>query len=96
AANQLKNNLTPAVLGNQFSFLTESINIAKGALAPLVSAMTTLGTVGGAYLPRLAQWFTDLSARFGEYIKAQAASGGLKAFVENGITALSQLKTVIV
>ncbi|GAA1051378.1 phage tail protein [Arthrobacter russicus] len=96
AANQLKNNLTPAVLGTQFSFLTESINIAKGALAPLVSAMTTLGTVGGAYLPRLAQWFTNLSARFGDYIQAQAASGGLKAFVENGITALSQLKTVIV
>lgn len=94
-ANSLKANLNADSLGIMFKGLNDSIDIAKGALAPLVKAFTTLGIVGSQYLPRLATWVTQLSEQFGAFIEKANADGSLVRWIEDGIQAMKDLGTIV-
>lgn len=94
-ANSLTAALTQDTLNTLFGNLSTSINIAKNAMAPLVQAFTTLGIVGGAYLPRMAQGFANISKQFNGWVQANAANGNLTQWIDNGIAALKTLGSII-
>lgn len=94
-AGSLQHFLTPSVVGGLFTPLIESINIAKGALSPLVEAFITLGAVGGQYLPALAGWFVDLSGKFNTFIQGAASDGTLKGWIDGAISTFKTLGSII-
>lgn len=94
-ADALKTNLDRGVLDNMFGSLAKSIDIAKGALAPLVGAFTELGAIGGSYLPKLAQWFVDISTKFGDFIALASDQGRITGWIDNGIIQLKKLGSLI-
>lgn len=94
-AKVLESNLTAKNVAPMFKDLNESIKIASQALAPLVESMMTLGRVGSQYLPRLAQWFTDLANKANDFLSVNEKNGNLKKWAEEGIQALKDLGTVL-
>jgi phage-related protein len=93
-ATAITSTLGPA-LPNLFAALVESIRVATGGTAALAGVFTTLGNLGAALLPRLAQGFVDVLSRFDAFLAAAAADGRLQGWVETGFTALSDLGSVI-
>ncbi|WP_146082493.1 hypothetical protein [Rathayibacter sp. AY2B3] len=87
--------LSGAALEQLFGRLNESIAIASGGTGAFTSALVDLGLVGSDYLPRLAQWISDLTTRFGEFVGAAAADGSLKGWIDGGITAAKELGSVL-
>lgn len=66
------------------------------AAQPLVKAFTDIATVGSSFLPQLATTVADLAKRFGDFIGEARESGKLAEWIQNGITALTQLKDIAV
>ncbi|MFI5840544.1 hypothetical protein ACIA8K_12630 [Catenuloplanes sp. NPDC051500] len=97
-ATGLGDSLVPALAG-MFDDLSESITIATGATGDMASIIAILGTVGAGYLPRLAQWFADITARLNEFL-IRASEGGeqsqLNGWINTGIEALKDLGTILV
>lgn len=94
-ADALKDQLGGQVLLAMFGNLSKSIDIAKGGLAPLVRAFVELGSVGGEYLPKLAQWFVDVSTKFGDFIAKAADTGDIYKWIDEGIYNLKRLGSLI-
>lgn len=94
-AKQLRVGLRSEALNEMFAGLARSIDIAKGALRPLVQAFTTLGTVGARYLPRLAGWFVDVSDAFNHWVQVNNANGNMLRWIETGIENLKNLGVVL-
>lgn len=94
-AGALQADLGGGVLTQQFDYLAQSIDIATGAAAPLSQILITLGTIGGAYLPILAQSFTDVATAAAAGVGAAAADGRLNAWIDGGIAAAKDLGNVI-
>jgi phage-related protein len=90
----IKDTLSQA-LGGMFDDLAKSIEIATRGTDALVGIITTLGQVGAGYLPRLAQWFVDITTRFDEFLSKASADGRLQDWIETGITALRDLGRVL-
>jgi hypothetical protein len=82
-------------LSGMFADLSSSIAIATTGTGALAGIIRTLGEVGAGYLPRLAQWFVDITTRFDGFLAKASADGRLVQWVENGITALRDLGLVI-
>lgn len=82
-------------LDGMFDNLAESIEIARDAAKPLAQIVRTLGEVGAEYLPRLAQWFVDLTTRFAEFVTSAQEDGRLKAWIDGGIEAAKALGEII-
>jgi hypothetical protein len=93
-ATSLKGSLDGAI-GPMFARLGESIDIARGATDALAGTIATLGQVGADYLPRLSQWFVDLTIRFDAFLSGAAADGRLKGWIDTGIQALRDLGAVL-
>ncbi|PPF20777.1 hypothetical protein [Rathayibacter sp. AY1A7] len=87
--------LSGAALERMFGRLNESIAIASSGTGAFASALVNLGLVGSDYLPRLAQWISDLTTRFDELVGAAAADGRLKGWIDTGITAAQELGSVL-
>ncbi|PPF41340.1 hypothetical protein C5B93_01105 [Rathayibacter sp. AY1A2] len=87
--------LSGAALEQMFGRLNESIAIASSGTGAFASALVNLGLVGSDYLPRLAQWISDLTTRFDEFVGAAAADGRLKGWIDTGITAAQELGSVL-
>ncbi|MFC5996956.1 hypothetical protein ACFQE5_22350 [Pseudonocardia hispaniensis] len=64
---------------------------ATGAIEPLTRAFVDIAEVGSTRLPRLAEAFTDVSARFADFIARAKQSGDLGRWIDQGVTALTQL-----
>ena len=94
-ANALGKNLTAEKLNTMFDNLNQAIARSSNAMDPLISAFTTLGLYGSKYLPRLSQWFVDLSEKFNNFITAAAEDGRLDLWAERGIQAFKDLGRVI-
>lgn len=94
-ATLLEGALGGGVLEGMMGNLAESIDIAKGALDPLVEAFTTLGVIGSEYLPRMADWFVRISDQFNGFIQDAAESGQLQDWIDGGIAALQDLGRVL-
>ena len=95
AADSITKHFGGATLGGMFDNLARAIQIAKGAIDPLIAAFATLATHGANYLPRLAQWFTDISVALNNFIQGAAADGTLQRWTEAGIASLQALGQVI-
>lgn len=85
----------PSVYSNIFAGIASSIDIANGAISPLVSAFATLGSVGSDNLDRLASWFVTISDQFNAFISGAAADGRLQGWIDNSAVAFGDLGTVI-
>lgn len=92
-ATDLKGKLGPS-LGQMFKDLSDSINIASGGTKAFSAIIADLGKVGTSYLPRLAQWFVDISDRFANFL-ARKGESGIKQEVDEGIEALKDLGGVL-
>lgn len=68
-----------------FDRMNSGIEIAGGAMKPLIEAFTTLGLVGSEYFTRFGQWIVDLSNQFNDFIQKAAADGRLKGWIDKMI-----------
>ena len=82
-------------LGKMFGYLNSSIDKATAGSAATADSLAILGEAGGAVLPRLAGWFTEVSKRFNTFLKESAANGDLNFWINNGIDNLKRLGEVI-
>jgi hypothetical protein len=82
-------------LAGIFADLASSIAIATTGTGALAGIVRTLGEVGAGYLPRLAQWFVDITTQFDTFLAKASADGRLVQWIENGITALRDLGSVL-
>lgn len=85
--------LTPA-LGPMFDALARSIDIAAEAADNIVGIITTLGTVGSAYLPRLATFFAKVTTQFDNFLKRSTETGEIFEWIDTGIAAFNDLVRV--
>jgi hypothetical protein len=79
------------VLENLLAKLRDSIDIATTGTGGFANAIVTLGTFGANQLPRLAQWFADITSRFDAWLTTAATNGSLDTWLNNAITAAQQL-----
>lgn len=86
---------TPELVTVMFERMNAAIDIAKGAMAPLVQAFVTLGEVGSQYFGRFAEWIVDISTRFNNFIQAAAADGRLNAWIETALTNLQAVGSIL-
>lgn len=95
AGSMLSNTLkafTKLALGGDmktmFSNLARSFEITALAAEPLVDAINTLGLRGSFFLPRMAQWLTDITIRFDNWIQKSEKAGDINRWIEEGVDAL--------
>lgn len=74
-----------------FANLSKSIGITNGFADVFANIITHLGLTGSQYLPKLAQWFGNISTKFSNWLNKVSASGELQQFIDNGIQALADL-----
>lgn len=86
---------TPERVTGMFEKMNAAIDIAKGAMAPLVEAFVTLGEVGSQYFGRFAEWIVQISTDFNNFIQAAAADGRLNTWIETAITNLQAVGSII-
>jgi phage-related protein len=92
-AKNLGTSLSPA-MGQMFTDLASSINIATGGTKSFADIIATLGKVGTSYLPQLSQWFVNISKQFADFLKAKGENG-IKTEIDQGIQALKDLGGVL-
>ncbi|GAA0967390.1 hypothetical protein [Actinocorallia libanotica] len=93
-ATSLKGALDP-LLAQMFTDLSESIKVATQGTDAFAGIIATFGKVGTSYLPRLAQWFVDISERFDAFLSQADADGRLEQWIETGLANLKELGSVI-
>lgn len=74
-----------------FDNIRATVHNLAPSLANVASALLDVGHVGAGFLPGLAQGFTNLTAKFADFIRESAASGNLQQFIQNAINTLKQL-----
>jgi len=87
-ATAFQKTLGGGVLDVMFSKLVETIDIVTTGMQPLAEALTTLGTVGASYLPRLATYLVNIGTAFNDWVQESAANGDLFKFIDEGIESL--------
>ncbi len=83
------------VLLAMFDRLAETMNIVTGGTTAFAETITTLGTVGSNYLPRLATWVVAIGDSFNNWLQDGAVSGRLDALIEDGITQMKYFGSAI-
>lgn len=84
-AGAFKETFANGVLEAMFDRLAETMDIVTTGARGFAEAITTLGTVGSNYLPRLATWVVKIGDGFNTWLQDAAVSGRLDAFIEDGI-----------
>lgn len=77
---------------NDLSLSIQESTKHTGAYARIISI---LGETGAAQLPRLAEWFGDLSDRFANFLTQAKNDGRLDQWVETGITQIKAFGRVL-
>jgi phage-related protein len=95
AGDALKSELGDSALGEIMANVSQSIQVATGAIRPLIAAFTTLGAVGSDYLAPLAGWFVQLSEKFNAFVQGAAADGRLRGWIDGGIVGLQTLGSIV-
>ncbi|AMM44203.1 tail length tape measure protein [Arthrobacter phage KellEzio] len=91
----LRTYLGGGVLKKMFDLTAEGADNARGAMAPIAEALTTIGFTGAMWLPRLGTWFTNLATRFNDFIQIASSNGDLQRWAENGLRVLRELGDMI-
>ena len=94
-ATSLQGAATNGVLAAVIDRTTTAIDNARAAIAPLVSAFSTLVGIGSSYLPGLGTQISILAIRFNDFISAAAGDGSLKGWIDTGLAGLKSLGSVV-
>lgn len=78
-----------------FAGISRSFDILSTGTDAFAGALVSLSAVAAKYVPRLAQWFVDLSIQFDTWLKGVAEDGRLDAWMERGIKATKDLGRAI-
>lgn len=87
--------IRPEVMTRMFDRMNAGIEIAKGAMAPLVSAFTTLGLAASLYFERFGAWITQLSTDFNNFIQQAAGDGRLLGWIDAMIAGFQNIGRAI-
>lgn len=93
-ASSLGTALAPSI-GGMFTQLSASIAIMQEAASPLAQTISTIGSIGAAYLPKMASWILTIATQFNTWLSNAAADGSLTTWIDNGLAALSELGQVL-
>ncbi len=94
-ANAFEKQLAGGKLEALFAGISKSFDILSTGTDAFAGALVSLSAVAAKYVPRLAQWFVDLSIRFDNWLAGVANDGRLDAWMERGIKAVSDLGRAI-
>jgi hypothetical protein len=87
-ADAFKNELSGGRLTPLFDGIAQSFDILATGADAFAGAIVSLSAIAAKYVPRLAQWFVDISITFDEWLKATAEDGRMDAWFERGIKAI--------
>lgn len=93
--NAMSKSFGGGVLETMFSKTAEGAIAFNQALSPAVNALATLGTVGVDYLPRMGTAIADMTKDFDAFLTRAASDGSMTEWIENGITAMKDLGSVL-
>lgn len=82
-------------MAEDFAHLKSSIEIATGGSATFLHIIETLGRVGSAYLPALAQNFVDISDRFDKFLSKAESDGSLHTWIQTALQGFKDLGGVV-
>ncbi|WP_157571557.1 hypothetical protein [Nocardioides alkalitolerans] len=88
------NGILGGSLQGMFDDLAKSIVVSSRYTDSFVGVIEKLGEVGAGYLPRLAEWFGNITQDFDGWLAKQGPEG-LTNFIDQGVTALKDLGGVI-
>ncbi|MFC4089358.1 hypothetical protein [Micromonospora sp. GCM10011541] len=94
-ADSFKGALGGDVVTGMFANLNEAIVIAGGSTDSLANIVKILGEVGSAYLPKLAQWFVDITDKFSGFLTDAKADGSLQEWIDTALTNLGALGSAL-
>lgn len=94
-ANSFEKQLAGGRLESLFAGISKSFDILSTGTDAFAGAIVSLSAVAAKYVPRLAQWFVDLSIRFDNWLAGVANDGRLDAWMERGIKAVNDLGRAI-
>lgn len=78
-----------------FANLTRSIDIASKSTGSMAESLAILGRHGSEYLPRLANWWVDINAKFTAFLTKAESDGSLQRWTDVAIQNLSDLGGVL-
>src|SRR5690606_34304171 len=81
-------------MGGMFADLAKSIEIATATTGDMARIIRILGEQGAGQLPRLAQWFADVTENFSKFLDEANQSGKLTDWINTGIDAIKDLGNV--
>lgn len=87
--------LSTGQMEKMFRNLALSIDITATYADDFGRIIENLGTLGSSYLPRLAQWFGEISRTFANWLELNRDSGQLTEWMELGIRRTKELGNVI-
>lgn len=94
-ATALSGFLDGAVLKSMFDNTAKGIDNASTGASALAEIIQTLGWQGSQWLPRMGQWFADLTNRFNNFLQLAADQGKLEQWAAGGLRVLKELGSVI-
>ena len=94
-ALSLASALDPSVINSMFGYLNESIRISTNSTDDFANIIRILGENGASYLPRLSQWFSDISSSFSNWLTSAEESGRLTEIIDLGIDRAKGLGNIL-
>ena len=82
-------------INTMFGNLNDSIRISSGNVGSLANIFRVLGETGSQYLPRLAQWTSDLTTKFSEWLTKIDQTGHLNDLIDTGIDRIKGLGSIL-
>lgn len=94
-AQAFENELSEGRLVPLFDGISKSFDILSTGTEAFAGALVSLSAVAAKYVPRLAQWFVDISITFDTWLSGVANDGRLDGWIERGIVAIKDLGRVV-
>lgn len=89
-----KGDFAKAMIGD-FANLDNGIKTITASSDTFLHIFQTLGEFGSAYIPKLAQGFDNVAARFDAFLTKANADGTLKRWVDNGVESFKGLVSAV-
>lgn len=94
-ANAFEKQLAGGKLEALFAGISRSFDILSTGTDAFAGALISLSAVAAKYVPRLAQWFVNISIQFDTWLKGVAEDGRLDSWMERGIKSLKDFGRAI-
>lgn len=87
AAQSAEKHFGNGMMERLFGHLEKAIDQLAQAMDPFIEGFIRLSDIGGAFLPKFAEWLTDIANQFNEWTKTADISGA----IERGVQAMKDL-----